>query len=693
MLKAYACHAENDMKDRLDTIMLGGELCLRKDVTVQQITAYVRSLYDYGMRLIRVYPYWAHIEETKGVYQLDAYDACFREAEKLGMSIVFTFKPNSPPWWMHMTSSFNLDDYPHVDEPEYWDVFLCYVRHIVRRYKDSPALLAWCVWNEPRITIPLDMKPGMLNEYRRFLERYYDGDIKKLDYRYFYQYASFDEVNPLEESANKALNRRDMPEHMDFYRFCTDTMARKLKSISDCIREIDPGHYTHINTHSTDMQSVAISHNIWKEAESVDFIGTSNYPHYDDTFPDSARLNAFNCSLIRSASRDPAKRFWITEMQGGPAIYTGHSSGISVPEKEDLKLAMWDYIGGGARGCIYWSYTPTVRGEWQLSGFGNKPTKRMAATKEIFDVLDKNRSLIENAAVEQPDVWILSSEPSLIHDILLGRVHDYKAPLDKFAHAHAQIGAHAMLTRMGYVCGMTDESRFEKEGLPENAVLIMPACTCVSLQTMQKLESFVQNGGTLIADTFFGWKDEYAQVSDECHQIADRIFGAAWVDFGDVRPGTKILDKNGLEVYPAWFVRDLLENNASTICTYDTGDGAASLNRFGKGQALRFGTDIFRFSLSENMSGAEQIIRQVLPEKHINRIWLANGSDHLKMHIMKNGDTFILFLLNYGQDEQPVLLQGTVTDTATDLETDEILSLKSLKIPARSVKIIRTEMK
>ncbi len=675
--------------DRLDQIMLGGELCLRKNVTSAQMKEYVQSLYDYGMRLIRVYPYWAHIEETKGTYNLDAYDTCFSEASKLGMSIVFTFKPNSPPWWMRITSSYNLDDYPHVDEPEYWDVFLNYVRHIVKRYKDSPALLAWCVWNEPRISLPTSLRPQMLKEYRNFLRKLYHDDIEALNAHYFYQYASFDEVNPLEESTNPHP-RRDMPEHTDFYRFCTDTLARKLRSISDTIHEIDKEHYTHINTHNTESQSVALSHNIWKEAESVDFVGTSIYPHYNDEFPDSARLNGFNCSLIRSATKDPKKRFWITEMQGGPAIYTGHTSGISVPEPEDLKLAIWDYIGGGAKGCIYWSYTPTVRGEWQLCGFGNTPTKRMHATKEVFDILDKNRELIENAKIEQPDVWILCDESSLIHDILLGRVNDYRAPLDLFAHAHAQVGAHSFLTKLGYVCGSINETRLRNNGLPENAVLIAPACTCLSSETVNALESFVIRGGTLIADALFGWKNEYALIDEESHAIVDRIFGASWYDFGDIRPSTKILDSKGREVCDPWFIRALFENRPGVICRYDTGEGAIVLNHYGKGTALRFGTDIFRHSLSKDMSGVNGILGTVLPQIRKNDVWFCSNDNCLHMHVMQAEGAKLLIILNYGDSSQEVSLNGA-DGVLRDLISGKTEFPAAVTVNAKGVRLLKLE--
>ena len=68
--------------ESLNTIYPGANLCLGKDITESKMRQYVNQMYNCGIRLIRMYPYWAHIEETEGQYRLEAYDACFNDCKK-----------------------------------------------------------------------------------------------------------------------------------------------------------------------------------------------------------------------------------------------------------------------------------------------------------------------------------------------------------------------------------------------------------------------------------------------------------------------------------------------------------------------------------------------------------------------------------------------------------------------------------
>lgn len=669
------------MHEDLKTLYLGGNLVLEKNVTPDEMRNLVHSMYDCGLRLIRVYPYWAHVEETKGEYQLESYDALFAQAEKMGMKILFTFKPNSPPWWMDLTTSFNLVDYHGLEAPDYMETLLKYVEHVVNRYKSSPALLAWCVWNEPRMSLPNVFDECTLAEYRKFLRREYGGDIHALNELYFKQYSSFDEI------PQPPLNAKlDMAEHADIYKFATDTLARIVGKLSSFVKSIDPVHPTHFNTHNVEQQSVLRSHNLWKEVKSTDFPGISVYGNFIDRWPCGCIQNGAYISLLRSASNNPDEIFWVTEMQGGPGVYT--SPQISNATRNDLRLNMWEYIGGGAKACVFWAFTPTIRGEWSLLGINGAPTERTRTVKEIFDVIEKNRELFDGASPEKNDVYILSSETTMIHDALLGRSKDYDSDRCTYAHSHALLGAHILISKLGYTCGYVDEEKFLLEGIPQNAVLVAPSCTCLKKDTVKALDTFVKNGGTLIADSLFGWKDEHCLVNGEGIKIANEIFGAAWNDIYDVRSTTKILDKDGLEPFKPYFVRCIFENNENTVCCYETGDAAVVAHTYGKGRAMRIGTEIFRRHLTTDMTRAAEFIKPLLPDTHINGVWLANAEDRFRIHVLHAKGKRIAVLLNYSEEEKIADIRGAEGLRALDLETGESLKESCVSVLPMDIRIL-----
>ena len=664
--------------NELNTIFLGADLCLEKDITADRMCFLVNKMYNCGLRLVRLYPYWAHIEETEGEYNLEAYDACFKEAEKLGMKVFFTFKPNSPPWWMKLTSSYNLDDYPFLEEPEYMEKFLTYVRHVVNRYKDEKSLIAWCVWNEPRIAPPEKMGKLALTEYRKFLCALYDGDITKFNKRYFMQYTSFDEIMP---PGN--FNRSDMPEKTDFLRFCTDTLARIIGKISDEIKKIDPVHPTHMNTHSAESQHLCFSHNIWKQTKAVDFPGLSVYPKFTDAWPGSGFVNAFYMTFIRSASKGI---YWITELQGGPAIYTYTVNGISSPDPSDLKLALWDYFGGGAKACVFWSFTPTVRGEWALLGLNDNETERMDAVNEVFRCIDKNRALLESATPEVPDIYILVSEASIIHDTILDKGEEY---INCFTHVRGQIGAHNLFLKMGYVSKFVDEELFLEEGVPENAILVAPSCTALQNKTVAAIEKFVEKGGTLIADSLFAWKEEHCLVSRENINATNRIFGAEWVDILNIRKDAEIVFSKKEEVFPPCFTKSVYKNETDAIRYYKTGEPAVLCNSYGKGKAIRFTTEIFRSSLYHNMDGAMACLKDYLPESRQNKIWLTNCEDKFYMHVLHSEEGEIVVIVNYSEEEKRAVLSGCNKEELTDLETHKPVGSNEITVAPKGVRLLK----
>lgn len=108
-------------------------------------TAYDAVLNDLGARTIRIPVYWSMIEKEKGVYDFADIDYQMKRAREAGATIILAVGRKVPRW-------------PECHEPAWVKTMpirdqqtnlLSYVETVMRRYKDSPALEAWQIENEP----------------------------------------------------------------------------------------------------------------------------------------------------------------------------------------------------------------------------------------------------------------------------------------------------------------------------------------------------------------------------------------------------------------------------------------------------------------------------------------------------------------------------------------------------------------
>lgn len=110
---------------------------------------YDALLDDLGVRHLRLAAHWPMTEPSPGVYNFAEIDYQMRRAEEMGADVVFAVGRRLPRW-------------PECHVPE-WGASLPwerqkeeirkYLRAVVERYKDSPAIIYWQVENEPYLEV------------------------------------------------------------------------------------------------------------------------------------------------------------------------------------------------------------------------------------------------------------------------------------------------------------------------------------------------------------------------------------------------------------------------------------------------------------------------------------------------------------------------------------------------------------
>jgi hypothetical protein len=117
------------------------------------------DILDMGFDLIRLGAYWSHIEKQEGVFDFSELDWQIEEAGKKKMPVVVTVGMKAPRWpeyfipdWVlqkvHIRYGRDVSKNAYLRERT-----LGFIKAVVTRYKDNPAVKFWQVENEPLMHI------------------------------------------------------------------------------------------------------------------------------------------------------------------------------------------------------------------------------------------------------------------------------------------------------------------------------------------------------------------------------------------------------------------------------------------------------------------------------------------------------------------------------------------------------------
>ena len=110
---------------------------------------YDAILHDLGVRHFRLAAHWPMVEPTRDTYNFTELDYQIAEAEKVGADVILSVGRRLPRW-----PECHVPDWAKELSWEEQKVeILEYMELVVRRYKDSEAIIYWQVENEPYLTV------------------------------------------------------------------------------------------------------------------------------------------------------------------------------------------------------------------------------------------------------------------------------------------------------------------------------------------------------------------------------------------------------------------------------------------------------------------------------------------------------------------------------------------------------------
>lgn len=646
---------------------LGAMLYIDQSDSLELLRSRVREMAKAKLTLIRLFMYWDFVEPKPDTWNFDRFDAVFDEAQKQGSKVVPTLFSEAPPVWMKLSSgrqSSALD----LETPGLWERAAKYIEKSVHRYKNHPALDSWILWNEACF-YQIANSPQMQSLYRTFLEK--EGRLLKI------------------QGANDAPWEEIVPDCRKDLNFLVWYLMRKIRQVFDEIKKHDAEHPVHVNPHRIPENLFTRGQSMWKEGDIVDFMGASAHPVVHCTrFPQERYAQSIGliAALARSSTRDQSRKFWITELQGGPTLMSRRIA--FNPSYKEMNLWLNEAFGCGAEAVVFWSYNPRLyggeAGEWGLISQTGEVTPRLQASIDMANFTTDFKTL-KSAKPPTSKVLILYSELSIMMSHGFSSDENKLNPNNKMCGTDAICGAYCCLRDCGFEVDFIDESRIqEKAWMNTTSVIVLPGLLTIEPGTRECLQEFAQNGGIVIADGLLGHRDIHGGWDPAHSKSIDELFGIRLFeyDFCSDQEIPLFLDK---ESVTAWHFKGLLKPttpSTKVLGSWENGDCGFTRFETGKGATYRLATQLFQYYYIQFSPSTRALIKQLISPCVVQPLSFDGDYPLVSLHHLEAPTGSIISLANQGPARDICLkaaFDGTFAkykEQSTQIKKDHSLKLK-----------------
>ncbi|OCT15526.1 hypothetical protein A8709_15740 [Paenibacillus pectinilyticus] len=682
-----------------ESLQLGSQLFINKDDTEEAVRNWVRSMGEHGLTLIRLFMIWEQLEPKEGQWRFEVYDACFDEAQRCGLQVIPTLMSISPPGWMHMTDG--PQSVAELEDPAYRLKASLYMEKVVTQYAEHSALHSWILWNEP--TRYLTKTKLAMHAYAGYVNAQF-GTVEAYNRHAYTQYANFEELAD-DHDERSSLNTQpfqSFAERLMWTRFAVASLNKELAWIRDEIRKHGSEHPVHTNPHNLGAEMQAGGQSIWQQSEIVDFLGCSAHPMWHSLrFPERrfGQSVAFFADLMKSATRHPEGKFWVTELQGGLTLYSAGQA--YTPSKAVIREWMWEGFGSGAQAVVFWCFNARnsgyEAGEWALLNPWGGTSPRLEAVQETASLIAAHAPLFEQSRSESARVMLLYSEASWALGAVEGSGHDAKNPRNENLYGDAMAGAYLMFSDLSAEVAFINEERLIREGIPQDVqVFVLPNTIVLGLAEIEVLQQFVARGGLVIADGLIGMKDRNGKLNPETMLAASELLGAQFEDVvTELDPFSVTNGTEESSEWPGWFYRLPLRalEGAEVLGRFSDGSLAGVRSNRGSGQVIRIGTSFFQHYFAKPDQRLLSLLQEMAGERLYGCVKLLNSHALLRLRMLKHPDGAILILINKGNAARAdlrVSVSGQISSLTDEREPIDVEAGESLcwEIPANEVAVL-----
>ena len=611
---------------------------------------------------------WSTCEPQEGVFDFSHVERVMDAMEEAGIGVIIGTPTYAVPTWMIKSHPdilavtvkgrgiYGARQIMDITHPAY----RCYSERVIRELMKCTAhrkcVIGFQLDNETKYYGTAGK--NVQEKFVKYLRRKFSNSLDAMNYEFGLDYWS-NRINAWEDfpDVRGTINGSLGAEFEKFQRMLVDEfLSWQADIVNEYRRE---GQFI---THNFDFEWRGYSYGVQPDVSQYHACKCLSIAGADIYHPSQDRLTgaeiAFGGDIARSLKRD---NYLVLETQAqGYPDWT--------PYKGQLRLQAYSHIASGSNSVMYWhwhSIHNSFETYWKgvlRHDFQENDTYREACI--IGREFSETGSRLVNLKKEN-DVAVLISNEALTALKWFG--------IEATAAGDNGIGYNDVV-RWIYdtLYGMNVECDFlwpESENFGQYKVLIVPALYAAPDTLLERLNQYVQDGGSLLATFKTGFANENVKVSHETQpHILSRSLGIKYHQFTfprGVKISGKIAEESGDREVKAFM--ELLEpDSAEVLAFYDHYNwksyAAVTKNEYGKGKAVYVGC----------MTGntvLERLLDDLLKEAGVER-----AGERFPVIVRKGKNDFgrtIRFYLNYSAQRQ--------TADCGPSDSRELLSGRELK--------------
>ena len=536
---------------------------------------------------------WAMLQKDEDTYDFSKLDQIIDMCVKNNLNIILATSTSAHPAWMARKHPdiLRVDAYgikrkfggrhnscPSSPTYRYYSKELA--RRIALRYKDVKNIIAWHISNEYGGECHCDL---CQDQFRLWLKKKYQT-IENVNIAWntsFWSHTFYDfEDIVLPDFRSEEFMREEVSTNfqgisLDYRRFNSDNLLACYKGEYEVIKQITP----HIPI-TTNFMGAYKHLDYQKWAPYLDFISWDNYPTYD-ALP---YQSAFNHDLMRGLKQ--GQPFWLMEQT--PSVSNWHPY---CALKRPGVMRLWSYqaLGHGSDTVLFFQMRRSIGACEKYHGAlidhaGHENTRVFREMQSLGNELIDLKESILNTRIHSKVAIIFDWDNWWVTSLSAGPscLINYKEEVETYYQF--------FYTNNIPVDLISDQDDFENYDL-----LIAPMLYMVKTGVDQRINDFVQHGGTFITTYFSGYVNENDLVQGAYPGKLSDVLGI-WVEEIDALPKDKenhFIYHN--KTYPCHIACDLLHlQGATSLSVYQEdfyqGMPVLTKNQYGKGTAYYIAT-------------------------------------------------------------------------------------------------------